>query len=119
MTAGDLVQAQNNLGYTAIYAPFDGVIAQQLVENFESVAAGQVVLILQTAEMIDVIVDVPESIVARIQRRPQEVEPKGVKVRFDSAGPALFDALYKEHEASADPATLTYKVTFSLPAPRA
>lgn len=113
----DLTRALNNVDYTSIYAPFDGVIARRLSENYESVAAGQVVMILQTGKMIDVTVDVPESIVAHIERTRTNVEPDPVKVRFDSIGDQTYDALYKEHEAQADSATLTYKVTVSLPNP--
>jgi RND family efflux transporter MFP subunit len=112
-----LEQARNNLDYTSIYAPFDGVVARRLAENFESVAAGQVVLVLQTGDMVDVIIDVPESIVARIQRTEVNQNPHGVSVRFDSASDQVFEASYKEHEAQADSATLTYKVTVSLKAP--
>ena len=113
----DLTRARNNLDYTRIYAPFDGVIARRLSENYESVAAGQVVMILQTGKMIDVTVDVPESIIAHIERTEIQTEPGPVKVRFDSIGNQTFDAYYKEHEAQADSATLTYKVTVSLPIP--
>ena len=113
----DLTRARNNLDYTSIYAPFDGVIARRLSENYESVAAGQVVMILQTGKMIDVTVDVPESIVAHIERTEINAKPDPVKVRFDSIGDQTYDALYKEHEAQADSATLTYKVTVSLPNP--
>ena len=113
----DLTRARNNLGYTTMVAPFDGVVAQRLAENFESVSAGQVVLILQTGEMVDVIVDVPESIVARIERRVGDRHSTPLKVVFDAASDMTFDAYYKEHEAKADPATLTYKVTLSMPAP--
>lgn len=112
-----LAQARNNLDYTQILAPFDGIVARRMAENFESVAAGQVVLILQTGDMIDVTIDVPESIVATVERKPEQSNPPPVQVRFDSVGEATFDAYYKEHETQADPATLTYKVTFSLPAP--
>ena len=113
----DLTRARNNVDYTSIYAPFDGVIARRLSENYESVAAGQVVMILQTGKMIDVTVDVPESIVAHIERTEIQANPEPVKVRFDSIGDQTFDAYYKEHEAQADSATLTYKVTVSLPNP--
>ena len=112
-----LKRAQNDLSYTRVHAPFDGVVARQLAENFERVTAGQTILVMQTGEMIDVIVDIPESIVARVERRPENEDPRPVQVRFDSVGDQLFDALYKEHETQADSATLTYKVTFSLPIP--
>jgi len=113
----DLTRASNNLDYTQLFAPFDGVVARRLSENFESVAAGQVVLILQTKKMVDIIVDVPESIVVRVMRTLGELEPEPVQVRFGSSKGRTYTAYYKEHETNADPATLTFKVTFSLPAP--
>jgi RND family efflux transporter MFP subunit len=113
----DLTRAENNLDYTRMFAPFDGVIARRLAENFESVASGQVVLVMQTIEMIDVSVDVPESIIARVERTRANRDPQPVEVRFGSARDRTYTALYKEHEAHTDAATLTFKVTFSLPVP--
>ena len=117
VTQADLNRAQNNLDYTRILAPFDGIVARQLAENFESVAAGQVVLVLQTQDMLDIQVNIPESIISRVERTEVNREPEPVQVRFDSIGTETYEALYKEHETQADPATLTYKVTFSLPPP--
>ena len=113
----NLTKAQNELDYTRLIAPFDGVVARRMAENFESVATGQVVLVLQTKQMVDVIVDIPESIVSRIERVRAERESKPVQVRFGSTSDRTYTAHYKEHETNADPATLTFKVTFSLPAP--
>lgn len=114
----DLTRARNNLDYTSIYAPFDGVIARILSDNHESVAAGQVVMVLQTGEMIDITVAIPESIIAHVERTEVNRAPKPVLVRFDSVGDETYEAQYKEHETRADPATLTYKVTFSLAIPQ-
>lgn len=113
----NLERAQNNLDYTQLFAPFDGVVARRLAENFESVSPGQVVLIIQTIKMIDVLVDVPESIIARVERTQSNRDPQPVQVRFGSDTDRTFTAHYKEHETEADVATLTYKVTFSLPVP--
>lgn len=113
----DLTRARNNLDYTSISAPFDGVIARILSDNHESVAAGQVVMVLQTGEMIDITVAIPESIIAHVERTEVNRAPKPVQVRFDSVGDETYEAQYKEHETRADPATLTYKVTFSLAIP--
>jgi RND family efflux transporter MFP subunit len=74
-------------------------------------------LILQTKAMIDVIVDLPESIVARVERVRAERKTNPVQVRFGSTSDRTYTAHYKEHETNADPATLTFKVTFSLPTP--
>ncbi len=113
-----LKRARNNLDYTRIHAPFDGRVASLMAENFETVATGQVILVLQTGDMVDVIADVPESIVSRFERKPTDSSPRSINVRFDSYGNQLFEAWYKEHETRANPATLTFKVTFSLPAPQ-
>jgi len=67
--------------------------------------------------MIDVLVDVPESIIARVERTRSNRDPQPVQVRFGSDTDRTFTAHYKEHETEADVATLTYKVTFSLPVP--
>ncbi len=117
VTQSDLTRAQNNLQYTHILAPFNGIIARRLAENFESVAAGQVILVLQTQDMLDIQVDIPESIISRVERTEANRNPQPVQVRFDSIGPQTYEALYKEAETQADSATLTYKVTFSLPPP--
>ena len=113
----NLARAQNNLDYKQLYAPFDGVVARRLAENYESVKAGQVILIVQTVKMVDVLVDVPEAIIARVERTQANRNPKPVQVRFGSDAGNIYTAIYKEHETEADPATLTYKVTFSLPIP--
>jgi len=117
VSKANLTRAQHNLDYTHLVAPFDGVVARRLAEDHESVAPGQVVLIMQTIKMIDVLVDVPESIIARVERTRADRNPQPVRVRFGSDTSRTFVAHHKEHETEADPATLTYKVTFSLPVP--
>jgi RND family efflux transporter MFP subunit len=117
VSKGDLTKAENNLDYTRMFAPFDGIVARRMAENFESVAPGQVVLVIQTKQMIDVLVDIPESIVARVERTRANRDPQPVEVRFGSASDRTYTAHYKEHETDADAATLTFKVTFSLPVP--
>ena len=69
--------------------------------------------------MIDVIVDVPESIVARVERVRAEIARAEIRYRYvsDRSSDRTYAAEYKEHETNADPATLTFKVTFSLPTP--
>lgn len=117
VSEANLARARNNLDYTQLFAPFDGVVARRLAENYESVAAGQVVLIVQTIKMIDVLVDVPESIISRVERTQANRNPRPVQVRFGTDADRTHTAVYKEHETEADAATLTYKVTFSLPVP--
>ena len=112
----NLTTAKNNLRYTRLEAPFDGVVARRDAENFENVQAGQVVLVMQTQTMVDISVDVPENIISRLERQPVNERKGEVKVKFGSRDEE-FTAYYKEHESDADAATLTFKVIFSMPAP--
>ena len=113
----NLTTAKNDLAYTELIAPFDGVVSRRNAENFENVLAGQTILVMQTQTMVDISVDVPESIISRLERRSiDERYDNPVEVRFGSRE-EVFQAHYKEHESEADPATLTFRVTFSMPAP--
>ena len=62
-----LAQAEKNLEYTVLSSPFRGRIARRLVEKFEEVLARQTVFSLQNIERLDVIIDVPESVVRSVR----------------------------------------------------
>ena len=112
----DLTRASNNLDYTSLLAPFEGIVATRRVENFENVLAGQVIMVLQTENMLDLVFNVPESIISRLQRRNPSRNDANIKVHFGSSQ-TEYDAFYKEHESNADPATLTFRVTATMPTP--
>lgn len=112
----NLTTAKNNLDYTSLVAPFDGVIATRDVENFENVLAGQVVMELQTEQMLDLVFNVPESIISRLNRQNPKSGEEDIRVRF-GASEREYEAFYKEHESNADPATLTFRVTATMPTP--
>ena len=59
-----LAAAQDQLNYTQLRAPFSGVIARRLVDNYQEVAVKQPILSLQNMTDIEVLVDVPESMMA-------------------------------------------------------
>ena len=60
--------AANALADTSLKAPFGGRVARQLVENFQEVRAGQTVVSLQDVSHVEVVADVPESLVAVVKR---------------------------------------------------
>ena len=105
--------AETNLEYSELRAPFAGIVAKVFVKNFESIKAKQNVLRLETRDFMDVAIQVPEKIVARIQKDTQ-YQPM---VEFDGYHDKQYNLTLKEWDTQADPATLTYKVVFSLPVP--
>ncbi|UCD52406.1 MAG: efflux RND transporter periplasmic adaptor subunit [Phycisphaerales bacterium] len=118
-TAARLKIQEKALADTQLKASFDGVIADVLVENFESITAKQSIMVLQATDYVDVTVDVPESRVA-------EVDPKRARDRewtstftmsLDYFPDRTFAVTPKEFKTQADRLTLSYKVTFTMPRP--
>lgn len=108
-----LRQAEVNLGYTWMYAPYSGWIGRKFVENFESVLAREEILTLQNLNEVEIVVNVPETIMARVggRRDPDLV------ARFATAPGHEFPLTLKESTAEADAETQTFQVTLSMPQP--
>jgi len=108
-----LDQAEANLGYTRLLAPYSGVVGKKFVENFERVSAGQPIASLQNLEIIEIVVDVPEDLMARTAGGRNAT----FFARFEAAPGREFPLAFKESAAQADPATQTYEVTFTMKQP--
>jgi len=109
----DLKTSQTNLTYTELIAPFSGTVSRSLVENHENVAAQQAILELQLRDMVDVVIQVPEDVIATVKKDV----PYQPDVVFDSYPSLSFKASIKEWDTRADPATNSFKVVFSMPTP--
>lgn len=121
-------------------APFSGVVAKTLVENFQNVRAKQPVLILQDESSLELVVAIPEADFAAakpglsLDERNARLMPE---VTISAHPGRRFPARLKEFSTTADPTTRTYeavvafdrpedvtvspgmtaRVTFHLPAP--
>lgn len=109
----NLRSAQTNLDYTRLKAPFTGVIAHLHVDNYENITPQQPIMTLQVEGYIDVSIQVPERLFARV-RRDLDYQPD---VLFDSIPGQFFKASIREWDRVADAATNTYRVVFTLPTP--
>ncbi|MCF6434371.1 efflux RND transporter periplasmic adaptor subunit [Pseudoalteromonas sp. MMG022] len=105
--------AQTNLQNSELRAPFSGTIAKVFVKNYENVVAKQNILRLETRDMMDVVIQVPEKLVARVDK-DLDYHPSVV---FDGYPDKSYKLTIKEWDTQADPATLSYKVVFTLPIP--
>ena len=105
--------AQTNLENSQLRAPFSGTVAKVFVKNFENIQAKQNILRLETRDLMDVEIQVPEKLVARVNKDTL-YQPTVV---FDGFPNKAYKLRIKEYDTQADPATLTYKVVFSLPLP--
>ncbi|WP_105201429.1 MULTISPECIES: efflux RND transporter periplasmic adaptor subunit [unclassified Pseudoalteromonas] len=105
--------AKTNLENSELRAPFAGTVAKVFVKNFENIQAKQNILRLETRDLMDVEIQVPEKLVARVNKDTL-YQPT---VIFDGFPDKSYQLSIKEYDTQADPATLTYKVVFSLPVP--
>ncbi len=108
-----LEDAWNALKDTTLRAPFDGVIAKRYVENFQKVQAKEPIVNLQDISRIEILVDVPELVMAAIKSN----RTGKVVARFDSIPGMEFPLKLKEYSTEADPATQTYQVVFVMDQP--
>ena len=119
----DLEQAELDLSYTSMTAPFDGVVARRYVQNNEEVRRKQAVLALQNAQQLDIKFDVPERLLLRLksveerQQRDPADRPTIAYARFTSNGPR-YPLIFKEIATRADAQTRTFEATFMLDTPQ-
>jgi len=114
VTAARLQQARTNLGYTYLKAPFSGRIGKQYAENFEDVRANEPVLTLHRIDVVEVTIDIPESLVAGLRGDSPTVR---AFASFETHPDLEFPLTFKELSAQADTATQTYEAAFSMTQP--
>jgi RND family efflux transporter MFP subunit len=109
-----VVEANLQVADTTLRAPYDGVIARRLVEENQNVRAKEPVVRFQDAEEIEVLVDVPETVMAADLRAADIVR---LVVEFSGAPGLEFPVRLKEIAQQADPTTQTFQVRVGLQAP--
>lgn len=111
-----LDQASDNLQYTRLLAPFDGIVARVMIDNHQTVQAKTPVVFLQDDVSLDIHFSVPESLITQLKRidNPAVLETFCGQVRFATLPAKTFSACHKEHESTPDPLTRNYSVVFTL-----
>lgn len=113
VTRAQLDDAEANLRDTTLRAPFAGIVGERYVENFEDVQAKQQIARLQNFEMVDIIIDVSENMIAEVRDKTGLV----AVATFEAAPGREFPLTLKEVAAQADVTTRTYQVTLTMPQP--
>jgi RND family efflux transporter MFP subunit len=105
--------AKLNLSYTELRAPFDGVVSKRYANNFQDVQAKEIILHIDDVSVIEVLVDVPESVIASLRRRVVA----DIFAEFATAPGKQFPLSVYEYTTRADPRTQTYQVTLRMDQP--
>ena len=100
--------AQLELDYTQLRCPYDGAIAQVMIEMNENVRPGQAVAKLTSERELEVAVSVPEALIAYVRKGDS------VTVRFDAVSDKLYAAEVTEVGIKPTGTATTYPVTVRL-----
>lgn len=103
--------SRDQLAYTQLIAPFDGVVVNKYVENFESVSAGQQIIRMIDNSRIEMVINIPESLISFVPNVER------VYVQFDSFPEHTLTAEVKEVSSEASETTRTYPVTLVMEQP--
>jgi RND family efflux transporter MFP subunit len=111
---GQVVGANIQLEDSTLHAPYDGVIAQRFVEQGQNIKANQPVVKFQDVEEVEILMDVPETLMVADLRSADIVE----MLAQVSGAPGLeFPVHIKEIAQRADPVTQTFQVRVAMKAP--
>jgi RND family efflux transporter MFP subunit len=103
--------AQKELDDTRLTAPFAGVVARRLAENFQNVQAKEPVVSLQSPDALEIVIHVPERVV---RGEPRRVAGFAV---FADLPQRRFPVTLKSFATEADPQTQTYEAVLGLTRP--
>ena len=111
---GRVAEAKLQLGDSTLRAPYDGVVAQRLVDVGQNIVANNPVIRFQNVVDIDIVADVPEAYVASTLR-PTSIRQSVAELSI--APGRQFPVYVKEVAQIADPKTQVFEVRFAMKAP--
>lgn len=103
--------AEDKLSYATLKAPFDGVIVQRYVENFQDVAANNPVFRLVDLSKIEMDISIPENLISNL---PYVQNPR---VFFEAFPDISIPVRIKEVSNEASQSTRTYNIRLIMEPP--
>ena len=105
------------LADTVLKAAFGGRVSETYADNYDAISPGKPVLKLQDIATLAIAVAVPEKYLQLAT--PERRAASRFAVEFETVPGQSYPAAVKEYATVADPATQTYRVTFSFANPGA
>jgi RND family efflux transporter MFP subunit len=109
-----LGEANVDLKDSTLRAPYDGVIARRFVEQGQNLRAKEPVVQFQDVDEVDIVVDVPESVMVADIRSAKVTQ---MTATFSSVPGRQFPVRIKEMAQTADPMTQTFQVRVTMKSP--
>ena len=110
----NLAQSQKAMNDTVLKAPFNGVVADVHIKNFETAAAGQDIMTLQSEGLSQALVQVPASVVVN----SEQIDLLDVYLSLDADPSMKLPAVLSENLAIADQNTQTIEARFTFTPPK-
>jgi multidrug efflux system membrane fusion protein len=107
---GRLVEAKLQLGDSTLRAPYDGVIAQRLVDEGQNIVPNAAAVRFQNDDEIDIVVDVPEAFMAADSRAAAVQQSVA---EFSTVPGRQFPVRFREVTQVADPKTQIFQARFT------
>ncbi|MBQ3377026.1 MAG: efflux RND transporter periplasmic adaptor subunit [Synergistaceae bacterium] len=123
--AAKTASVRDALKDTELRAPFDGVIADRMVENFQDINAKQAIFSLQDISTLEIVFNIPDNDIL-LAPLPNDVSLEKMtandgeklfrlRARFEAIPDREYTLKLKEFTAQADARTNTYPVTATMP----
>jgi len=123
--AAKTASVRDALKDTELRAPFDGVIADRMVENFQDINAKQAIFSLQDISTLEIVFNIPDNDIL-LSPLPNDVSLEKMtandgeklfrlRARFEAIPDREYTLKLKEFTAQADARTNTYPVTATMP----
>lgn len=103
-----VAEAERQLEYTNLYAPFNGIVARRLVENHTLVQAEQPIVTLHDLKNLEVVIQVPASAM-----QSNASSGKSFATLRNIPG-QVFDLSLSRYATEPNPVTHTYEITLSF-----
>jgi len=120
VTAARVEKAEKAVEDTMLRAPFDGIVARKIADDFDNVQAKQPIVLLQTGDALEIVINVPERDYVSIEPGltiEQRNRRANARVVLSAIPDRSFPAVLKEFSTAADPTTRTFAATFSFEPP--
>jgi RND family efflux transporter MFP subunit len=114
LAEANLRLAEASLSYTLVKAPFDGTVADVFKEHYESVAVGEPVVTVYRSSRVDVLIDIPDILPARVHQA-RDVFSLEAEAVF-SGNPKTYSMRLLKGSTARDPKTQAFKIWFTMPA---
>ena len=111
-----LDSTKQNLKYTVLTSPFNGIVARTYLSNFERVSSSEKIAVIQDLSAFEVSIDIPESIMIKLKG---DASMHDIYATFDGIEGSKFTLTFKEVSTRADEKTQTYKSKFVMKPPAA